>query len=69
LIIITPFEEEFHKPEKSGRALMGGLIPLGIAMDQTGTAQWLAKEIVTGLGTTSKSEDFWRLSISAFWWR
>ena len=111
LIIITPFEEEFHKPEKSGRALacflvalalmvlssfyfqnrpynpiplsvclmlgavgmvltgvitineayravdwrtvflLGGLIPLGMAMDQTGTAEWIAKGIVNGLGT------------------
>ena len=110
LIIITPFEEEFHKPEKSKRAmicfgtalflmvlssfyfqnqpynpiplsvclmlgavgmiisrvitineaykavdwrtvfLLGGLIPLGMAVDQTGTAQWIAKGIVTGMG-------------------
>ena len=110
LIIITPFETEFHKPEKRSRALicflatlflmvlssfyfqnrpynpiplsvclmlgavgmvvsrvvtineayhavdwrtvflLGGLIPLGMAMDQTGTAQWLAKGIVLGLG-------------------
>ncbi len=111
LIIITPFEKEFHKPEKSGWALtcfsvtlflmllssfyfqnrpynpiplsvclmlgavgmlltrvitineayravdwrtvflLGGLIPLGMAMDQTGTAEWIAKGIVIGLGT------------------
>jgi di/tricarboxylate transporter len=111
LIIITPFEEEFHKPEKSGRAmicfgtalflmilssfyfqnrpynpiplsvclmmgavgmvisrvitineayravdwrtvfLLGGLIPLGMAVDQTGTAEWIAKGIVTGMGS------------------
>jgi len=111
LIIITPFEKEFHKPEKSGRALacflmalalmvvssfyfqkqaynpiplsvclmlgavgmvltrvitineayravdwrtvflLGGLIPLGMAMDQTGTAEWIAKGIVAGLGS------------------
>ncbi len=111
LIIITPFEEEFHKPEKSGRALicflitlalmvlssfyfqrqpynpiplsvclmigavgmvltrvitineayravdwrtvflLGGLIPLGMAMDQTGTAAWIARGIVAGLGS------------------
>jgi di/tricarboxylate transporter len=111
LIIITPFEEEFHKPEKARPALicffvalalmlvssfyfqgrpynpiplsvclmvgavgmvltrvitineayhavdwrtvflLGGLIPLGMAMDQTGTAAWLAKGIVTGLGS------------------
>ncbi len=110
LIIITPFEEEFHKPEKSvwalicflvtlglmilssfyfqGRPynpiplsvclmlgavgmvltrvisineayravdwrtvfLLGGLIPLGMAMDQTGTAQWIARGIVAGFG-------------------
>ncbi|WDP91578.1 MAG: SLC13 family permease [Desulfobacter sp.] len=110
LIIITPFEEEFHKPENSGRAmlcfgtslflmllssfyfqnrpynpiplsvclmlgavgmviskvitineayravdwrtvfLLGGLIPLGMAVDQTGTAEWIAKSIVTGMG-------------------
>jgi di/tricarboxylate transporter len=110
LIIITPFEKEFHKPEKSGWALtcfllalslmilssfyfqnrpynpiplsvclmlgavgmvltrvitineayravdwrtvflLGGLIPLGMAVDQTGTAQWIAKGIVAGLG-------------------
>ncbi|MEJ2641264.1 MAG: SLC13 family permease [Desulfosarcinaceae bacterium] len=111
LIIITPFEKEFHKPEKSGWALscflvalflmilssfyfqklpynpiplsvclmigavgmvltrvitineayravdwrtvflLGGLIPLGMAVDQTGTAEWIAKGIVTGLGS------------------
>jgi di/tricarboxylate transporter len=110
LIMITPFEKEFHKPEKSGWALtcflislglmilssfyfqnrpynpiplsvclmlgavgmvlsrvvtineayravdwrtvflLGGLIPLGMAVDQTGTAQWIAKGIVAGLG-------------------
>jgi di/tricarboxylate transporter len=110
LIIITPFEKEFHKPEKSiwasicfmvtlglmilssfyfqGRSynpiplsvclmmgavgmvltrvitineayravdwrtvfLLGGLIPLGMAMDQTGTAEWIAKGIVAGFG-------------------
>jgi di/tricarboxylate transporter len=111
LIIITPFEKEFHKPEKAGWALtcfsltlllmllssfyfqrfsynpiplsvclmlgavgmvltrvitineayravdwrtvflLGGLIPLGMAMSQTGTAEWIAKGIVTGLGS------------------
>jgi di/tricarboxylate transporter len=110
LIIISPYEKEFHKPEKAKWAsicflvslmlmiissfyfqiqpynpiplsvclmvgalgmvltgvltiseayravdwrtvfLLGGLIPLGMAVDQTGTAQWLAKGIVTGLG-------------------
>jgi di/tricarboxylate transporter len=110
LIIITPFETEFHKPEKAARAasifavtlllmvlssfyfqrlaynpiplsvclmlgavgmvltrvitineayravdwrtvfLLGGLIPLGMAMNQTGTAAWLARGIVAGLG-------------------
>ena len=110
LIIITPFEKEFHKPEKSAWAaacflvtlglmilssfyfqsrpynpiplsvclmlgavgmvlsrvisineayravdwrtvfLLGGLIPLGMAMDQTGTAGWIAKGIVAGFG-------------------
>jgi di/tricarboxylate transporter len=110
LIIISPFEEEFHKPEKAKWALicfffalilmlissfyfqkqpynpiplsvclmvgalsmviskvmtigeayravdwrtvflLGGLIPLGMAVDQTGTAQWIAKGIVVGLG-------------------
>jgi len=110
LIIITPFERDFHKPEKAGRAavcfsvalvlmllssfyfqhmpynpiplsvclmvgavgmvltrvitineaylavdwrtvfLLGGLIPLGMAMNQTGTAQWIARGIVLGLG-------------------
>jgi di/tricarboxylate transporter len=111
LIIITPFEEEFHKPEKSAWALtcflvalflmilssfyfqklpynpiplsvclmigavgmvltrvitineayravdwrtvflLGGLIPLGMAVDQTGTAAWIASGIVNGLGS------------------
>ena len=31
--------------------LLGGLIPLGMAVDQTGTAQWLAKGIVFSLGS------------------
>jgi di/tricarboxylate transporter len=30
--------------------LLGGLIPLGAAVDQTGTAQWIAEGIVLGLG-------------------
>ena len=110
LIIITPFEKEFHKPEKSAWALicfmatlglvllssfyfqgrsynpiplsvclmlgavgmiftrvisineayravdwrtvflLGGLIPMGMAMDQTGTAEWIARGIVSGFG-------------------
>lgn len=110
LIIITPFEKEFHKPQKAGWALtiflvtlllmvissfylqrlpynpmplsvclmigavgmvlsgvitineayrsvdwrtvflLGGLIPLGMSMNQTGTAQWIARGIVAGLG-------------------
>ncbi len=110
LIIITPYEKEFHKPEKAKSALtwfivslflmilssfyfqkqpynpiplsvclmfgavgmvlsrvitineayhavdwrtvflLAGLIPLGMAVDQTGTAAWIAKGIVTGLG-------------------
>lgn len=109
-IFITPFEDEFHKPEKAGLAaisfaiafvlmlvssfyfqtrpynpmplsvclmigalcmivtkvmtineayraidwrtvfLLGGLIPLGMAVDQTGTAAWIAKGIIAGLG-------------------
>ncbi|NOX34196.1 MAG: SLC13 family permease [Deltaproteobacteria bacterium] len=111
LIIITPYEKEFHKPEKAKWALtwflislflmvlssfyfqkqpynpiplsiclmlgavgmvisrvitineayhavdwrtvflLAGLIPLGMAVDQTGTAEWIAKGIVTGLGS------------------
>ncbi|MCF8034152.1 MAG: SLC13 family permease [Desulfarculaceae bacterium] len=110
-IIITPFEQEFHKPEKAKWAgicflvalammvlssfyfqnlaynpiplsvclmvgavgmvlckvitiseayhavdwrtvfLLGGLIPLGMAVDQTGTANWIAEGIVAGLGS------------------
>jgi di/tricarboxylate transporter len=110
-IIITPFDQEFHKPEKAKWALicflvalammivssfyfqnlpynpiplsvclmvgavgmvlskvitiseayhavdwrtvflLGGLIPLGMAVDQTGTANWIAKGIVLGLGS------------------
>ncbi len=30
--------------------LLGGLIPLGMAVERTGTAQWIAKGIVAGLG-------------------
>ena len=110
LIIISPFEEEFHKPEKVKSALvcffialglmvlssfyfqkqaynpiplsvclmigalgmilcrvmtigeayravdwrtvflLGGLIPLGMAVDQTGTAQWIARGVIFSLG-------------------
>ena len=31
--------------------LLGGLIPLGMAVDQTGTAQWIARGIVFSLGS------------------
>ncbi len=31
--------------------LLGGLIPLGMAVSQTGTAQWLARGIVIGMGS------------------
>ncbi len=111
LILITPFEREYHKPEKANWALvcflgalimmlvssfyfqklpynpiplsvclmagalgmivtkvititeayhavdwrtvflLGGLIPLGMAVDQTGTAQWIASSMVSGLGS------------------
>ncbi len=111
MIIITPYEEEFHKPEKARAALtwflislglmllssfyfqsrpynpiplsvclmlgavgmvisrvitineayravdwrtvflLAGLIPLGMAVDQTGTAAWIAGGIVAGLGS------------------
>ena len=30
--------------------LLGGLIPLGMSMNQTGTAQWIARGMVSGLG-------------------
>ena len=30
--------------------LLSGLIPLGMAVDQTGTAEWIAKGIITALG-------------------
>ena len=110
-IIITPYEQEYHKPEKARSALicfmgalvlmvissfyfqkmpynpiplsvclmagavgmiilkvitiseayqavdwrtvflLSGLIPLGMAVDQTGTARWIAMGIVDGLGT------------------
>jgi di/tricarboxylate transporter len=110
-IIITPFEQEYHKPEKARSALicflgslvlmlissfyfqnlpynpiplsiclmlgavgmivtkvvtiseayhavdwrtvflLGGLIPLGMAVDQTGTAQWIATGLVSALGS------------------
>ena len=32
--------------------LLGGLIPLGMAVDQTGTAEWIARGIVAGLGSS-----------------
>jgi di/tricarboxylate transporter len=111
LIMITPFEHEYHKPEKARSALicfvgalvlmvvssfyfqkmpynpiplsiclmggavgmivlkvitigeayhavdwrtvflLSGLIPLGMAVDQTGTARWIATGIVGGLGS------------------
>ena len=31
--------------------LLGGLIPLGMAMDQSGTAAWIARGIIAGLGS------------------
>jgi len=53
---VTPIES--HRKNEAYRAvdwrtdfLLGGQIPLGMAMDQTGTAEWVARGIVIRLGT------------------
>ncbi|MCG6879195.1 MAG: anion permease, partial [Deltaproteobacteria bacterium] len=42
--------EAYHAVDWRTIFLLGGLIPLGMAVTQTGTAQWIARGIVIGLG-------------------
>jgi len=42
--------EAYHSVDWRTVFLLGGLIPLGMAVDQTGTAEWIARSIVLGLG-------------------
>lgn len=48
---VITINEAYHAVDWRTVFLLGGLIPLGMAMDQTGTAEWIASGIVTGLGT------------------
>ena len=48
---VITINEAYHAVDWRTVFLLGGLIPLGMAMDQTGTAEWLAKGIVLGLGS------------------
>jgi len=43
-------EEAYKAVDGRTEFLLGGLIPLGMAVDRTGTAEWLARGIVSALG-------------------
>ena len=48
---VITISEAYHAVDWRTVFLLGGLIPLGMAVDQTGTAQWIATGIVEGLGS------------------
>jgi di/tricarboxylate transporter len=48
---VVTISEAYHSVDWRTVFLLSGLIPLGMAVDQTGTAQWIAKGIVSGLGS------------------
>jgi di/tricarboxylate transporter len=48
---VISINDAYHAVDWRTVFLLGGLIPLGMAMDQTGTAEWLARGIVIGLGS------------------
>ena len=48
---VMTISEAYHSIDWRTVFLLAGLIPLGMAVEQTGTAQWLARGIVTALGT------------------
>ena len=43
---VITISEAYHAVDWRTVFLLGGLIPLGMAVDQTGTANWIAKGIV-----------------------
>jgi di/tricarboxylate transporter len=47
---VMTISEAYHAVDWRTVFLLGGLIPLGMAVDQTGTATWIAKGIVGALG-------------------
>ncbi|WP_052515368.1 SLC13 family permease [Dethiosulfatarculus sandiegensis] len=51
LLKVISVNEAYHAVDWRTVFLLSGLIPLGMAVDQTGTAQWIAKGIVEGLGS------------------
>jgi di/tricarboxylate transporter len=51
LFKVISVNEAYHAVDWRTVFLLSGLIPLGMAVDQTGTAQWIAKGIVEGLGS------------------
>ena len=48
---VITISEAYHSIDWRTVFLLAGLIPLGMAVEQTGTAQWLARGLVSGLGT------------------
>lgn len=47
---VLTIEEAYKAVDWRTVFLLSGLIPLGMALDQTGTAEWIARGIVGGLG-------------------
>jgi di/tricarboxylate transporter len=48
---VATISEAYHAVDWRTVFLLGGLIPLGMAVDQTGTAQWIATGLVSALGS------------------
>jgi len=47
---VMSIREAYHSIDWRTVFLLGGLIPLGMAVDGTGTAEWIASGVVTALG-------------------
>ncbi|MBW2525400.1 MAG: SLC13 family permease [Deltaproteobacteria bacterium] len=47
---VLSIRDAYHAVDWRTVFLLGGLIPLGMAVDRTGTAEWIATGIVTALG-------------------
>ena len=51
ILRVISINEAYHAVDWRTVFLLSGLIPLGMAVDQTGTAQWIATGIVDALGS------------------
>jgi di/tricarboxylate transporter len=50
---VLTIEEAYRAVDWRTVFLLGGLIPLGIATEKTGTAAWIAQSVLSAIGTVS----------------